>query len=138
MLKKLGPKGAQNGTAAALHLSLALLGRSAVPPLWSRGGGVDGQLAALDKCPRCCRAYDEAIKFKRLGLERRLADADEPMETTGGAGTGPGGSAVRLCGGQLCGDGARKRRRVLQRGGGGADGAVREGAKMIKWAYIDR
>lgn len=56
-------RGNANGTAAAVHLTLALL-------------GVDGHLTALDKCPRCCRAYDEAIKFKRLGLERRLADAE--------------------------------------------------------------
>ncbi|CAK9011877.1 unnamed protein product [Durusdinium trenchii] len=52
LLPKLGPRGQSNGTAAALHLTLALL-------------GVDGHLTALDKCPRCCRAYDEAIKFKR-------------------------------------------------------------------------
>ncbi|CAK9087038.1 unnamed protein product [Durusdinium trenchii] len=72
LLPKLGPRGQSNGTAAALHLTLALL-------------GVDGHLTALDKCPRCCRAYDEAIKFKRLGLERRIADGanDAPEELPG-------------------------------------------------------
>ncbi|CAJ1460345.1 unnamed protein product [Effrenium voratum] len=69
LLPKLSPRGAQNGTAPALHLMLALL-------------GVEGHLASLDKCPKCCRAYDEAIKFKRLGLERKLADAEStgPLE----------------------------------------------------------
>ena len=67
-LPQLGSRGNANGTAAALHLTLALL-------------GLDGHLSALDKCPRCCRAYDEAIKFKRWGLERRLADAECAIAT---------------------------------------------------------
>lgn len=57
---RLGPRGASNGTAAMLHLTLALL-------------GVEGHLKAMDRCPRACRAFDEALKFKRLGVARQSA-----------------------------------------------------------------
>ncbi|CAE7281104.1 Ttc39c [Symbiodinium sp. CCMP2592] len=70
LLPSLGSRGNSNGTAAALHLTMALL-------------GVEGHLALLDKCPKCCRAYDDSIKFKRLGLERKIADGNIPSTSSG-------------------------------------------------------
>jgi len=52
---KLGSRGILNGTAATLHLTLSLL-------------GVEDHLKALDRCPRPCRAFDEALKLKSLGV----------------------------------------------------------------------
>lgn len=61
---KLGARGASNGTVATLHLVLAML-------------DVDGHMEAMEKCSKCCRAYDEALKFQRAGLARKIADAQQ-------------------------------------------------------------
>merc|ERR1740129_197271 len=57
VVPRLGPRGASNGTAATLYVTLLLL-------------GCTEHLKALERCPRPCRAYDEALRFKRLGIQK--------------------------------------------------------------------
>jgi len=72
LVPKLGSRGTSNGTGATLLLTLVILG--------SRE-----HLKAFDKSPRPCRAYDEALKFKYLGVGKADAASEEGSRNEGPA-----------------------------------------------------
>lgn len=67
----LGSRAVQNGTVASLHFTLAVLA----------GPASAAHLESFDRCVRPCQAYDDALKFKRMGLGK--AAVEGPLAALG-------------------------------------------------------